>query len=296
MGVSIEKTSMNRKINFSFYNNLIGWIAFAISLTIYLLTLEPTLSFWDCGEFISCAKNLEIPHAPGAPLFMLLGRLAIILNPSNPAVMANGLSAFASAFTILFLFWTISWFGRKIFVSTYENSNSQKIIILFASFIGSIAYAVSDSFWFSAVETEVYALSSLFTAVVFWCILKWEESYNENNHSERWLLFIAYLLGLSIGVHLLNLLAIPAIVMIYFLKRYPFHTKTLLKALGVSVAILASILAVIVPGIPWYFSKFKLPEQHTYLDRTSILFRYVCCSGNFGIFAYLPLVLCSEEK
>jgi hypothetical protein len=249
---------MNRTINFRLLNNILGWVVFGLALSIYLLTLEPSGSFWDCGEFAACATKLEIPHAPGAPLFTLLYRIAAILNPSNPTVMCNGASALVSAFTILFLFWTISWFGCKIFVKTFEQRNIQKIIILAASFIGSMSYAVSDSFWFSAVETEVYALSSLFTAVVFWCIIKWEENDGKNENSERWLLLTAYLLGLSIGVHLLNLLAIPAIVLVYFLKKRPFGAITILKALGVSCIILVCILVVLIPGIPWYFAKLEL--------------------------------------
>ncbi|HEX2936551.1 MAG TPA: DUF2723 domain-containing protein [Bacteroidales bacterium] len=243
-------------MNFRKVNRLAGWIAFAISLTIYFLTLEPTVSYWDCGEFLSCAVNLEVPHAPGAPFFILLGRLASMLYPANPTIMVNGLSAISSAFTILFLFFTISWFGRKLFAKTWEHSVGQKIIIVSGAFIGAMAYAVSDSFWFSAVETEVYALSSLFTAVVFWCITRWEESPADDT-SERWLLLIAYLLGLSIGVHLLNLLAIPAIVLVYFIRKYPFNARNLLKAIGVSVGLLLAFLFFI-PGIPALLSSFEL--------------------------------------
>ncbi len=141
--------------NFRKANNIVGWLAFAISLAIYLLTLEPTVSYWDCGEFLSCAVNLEVPHAPGAPFFILLGRLAAMLNPANPTVMVNGLSAVSSAFTILFLFFTISWFGRKLFSKSWEQSIGQKMIIISGSFVGAMAYAVSDSFWFSAVVGEV---------------------------------------------------------------------------------------------------------------------------------------------
>ena len=201
---------MSRIINFKRYNNLIGWLVFAVSLAVYISALEPTGSFWDCGEFLSAETHLEVPHAPGAPFITLVGRLVAMLNPSNPTIMVNGLSAVESAFTILFLFWTISWFGRKIFSETWEKSNTQKIIILASAFVGSLAYAFSDSFWFSAEEAEVYALSSLFTAVIFWCMLKWEEAFADTEKAGRWLVLIAYLFGLGIGVHLLNLLAIPA--------------------------------------------------------------------------------------
>lgn len=243
--------------NFRKVNNIIGWLAFVISLTIYLLTLEPTVSYWDCGEFLSCSVNLEVPHAPGAPFFILLGRLAAMLNPANPAVVVNGLSAVSSAFAILFLFFTISWFGRKLFARTWEQSVGQKVIIIAGSFIGAMSYAVSDSFWFSAVETEVYALSSLFTAVVFWCIIRWEESNTNDISSERWLLFIAYLLGLSIGVHLLNLLAIPAIVLVYFIRKYPLSIPNLLKAIVISFALLLVFL-IFIPGIPAILSSLEL--------------------------------------
>lgn len=242
--------------NFRKVNNLVAWSAFAISLTIYFLTLEPTVSYWDCGEFLSCAVNLEVPHAPGAPFFILLGRLAAILYPANPTIMVNGLSAVSSAFTILFLFFTISWFGRKLFAKTLEQSVGQKVIIISGAFIGAMAYAVSDSFWFSAVETEVYALSSLFTAVVFWCITRWEECADDDT-SERWLLLIAYFLGLSIGVHLLNLLAIPAIVLVYFIRKYPVNANNLLKPIAVSVGLLLAFL-IFIPGIPALLSSFEL--------------------------------------
>ena len=251
---------MNMAINFKRWNTITGVLVFCISAFIYLATLEPTVSFWDCGEFLSCDSKLEIAHPSGAPMVMLIRRVAAIMGGSDPSTITliiNGTSAIASALTIMFLLWTITWFGRKLLASTWQDSNREKILILIAGFIGSMAYAVSDSFWFSAVEAEVYAMSSLFTAMVFWCILKWEENSDTPN-SDRWIMLIAYLFGLSIGVHLLNLLAIPAIVILYYTKRYKINTKNTLLALLVSVLILGSILFIIIPGVPAYFSKIEL--------------------------------------
>jgi hypothetical protein len=249
---------MNKPINFKLWNNAAGWLVFVISLIVYILTLEPTASFWDCGEFLSCACKLEVSHPPGAPLFMLLQRMAAILYPSNPTIMINGMSALASAFTILFLFWTITWFGRKMSGIGWEKSNTLKVSIIAAGFIGSLTYAFTDSFWFSAVEAEVYASSSMLTALVFWCILKWEENVGKSAYSERWLLFITYLFGLSVGVHLLNLLVIPAIVFVYFFKKFPVNKINVLKALGISLFLLFVFLVVILQGIPKLLSALEL--------------------------------------
>jgi hypothetical protein len=251
---------MHRQIHFSFWNNLIGWSVFALSAIIYLSTLEPTLSFWDCGEFIACSYKLEVCHAPGNPFFLLIGRLASMFafgDTSKVALAVNASSAICSAFTILFLFWTITWFCRKLLASNYQQSNSQKIIILASGFIGAMVYAVSDSFWFSAVEAEVYAMSSMFTALVFWCILKWEEAPAGSN-SERWLLLIAYLFGLSIGIHLLNLLVIPAIVALYYFKNYKITWRNSLVALSIAIVILFILLNLIIPGIPSLFAHLEL--------------------------------------
>ena len=203
-------------------NNLFGWLAFVVSAVVYILTIEPTTSFWDCGEFISSAYKLLVGHPPGAPFFMLLGRFFTLFagDPSRVALTMNVMSALASAFTIMFLFWTITHLARKVFIDAVENAEPWRIIaVMGAGFVGAMVYTFSDTFWFSAVEGEVYALSSLFTAVVFWCILKWENVADEP-HSNRWLILIAYLMGLSIGVHLLNLLTIPAIVMVYYFRKY----------------------------------------------------------------------------
>src|SRR6478609_5557631 len=223
---------MNINMNFNRVNNIVGWIVCLIACTVYVLTMEPTGSFWDCGEFVSSAYKLQIPHPPGAPLFVLLGRLFIVLFGDDPASAARGvnfMSAIASGVTILFLFWTITHFARKIFTTgTTPLTRSQLMSVMAAGVVGSLAYTFSDSFWFSAVEGEVYALSSLFTAIVFWAILKWEHEVSLENtadghrfsRADRWLVFIFFMMGLSVGVHLLNLLTIPAIVMVYYFKRY----------------------------------------------------------------------------
>jgi len=210
-------------MNFNRVNNLAGWIICGIACTVYLLTMEASASFWDCGEFIAACYKLQIPHPPGAPLFVMLGRFFIVLfgnDPKTAAIAVNSMSAMASGFTILFLFWSITHFGRKLIHKKGEALNKQQIFtILSCGVVGSLAYTFSDSFWFSAVEGEVYALSSFFTALVFWSILKWEQQADQP-HSDRWLIFIFFMMGLSIGVHLLNLLTIPAIIMVYYFKRY----------------------------------------------------------------------------
>jgi len=200
--------------NFQRLNLITGWIVGLIACTVFILTMEPTGSLWDCGEFITSCNRLEIPHPPGAPLFILMGRFFIILfgdNPHTAARAVNCMSALASGLSIMFLFWTITHFARKI--------SSNTITILSAGAIGALAYTFCDSFWYSAVEGEVYASSAFFTAIVFWAILKWEQNA-EKKGADKWLIFIFYMMGLSIGVHLLNLLTIPAIVMVYYFKRY----------------------------------------------------------------------------
>ncbi len=236
---------------FQKFNTIGGWFVFAISALVYLLTLEPSVSFWDCGEFITAAYKLQIGHPPGAPVFMLLGRLFSLFatDESQVALMLNSLSGIASAATIMFLFWSITHMARKLIkLDTEAYTSIQTWKILSAGFIGAMAYAFSDTFWFSAVEAEVYALSSLFTAVVFWAILRWE-SEADSPHSNRWLILIAYLMGLSIGVHLLNLLAIPAIVILFYFKKYPVTKKGILIALTAAILFLASIMYLIIPGI-----------------------------------------------
>ena len=254
---------------------------FAIAAATYLLTMEPTASFWDCGEFIVSAHKLDVGHPPGAPFFMLLGHFFSLFasDTAHVAMCVNALSALASAFTILFLFWTITALGRKL-VSTAncQLSTVQTIAILGAGLVGSLAYTFSDTFWFSAVEGEVYALSSLFTAVVFWLILKWDEHADEEG-SDKWLILIAYLMGLSIGTHLLNLLTIPAIVLVYYFRRHDFSWKGVCAAFAVSVAILAVILYGIIPGVPTIAGWFELLFTNT-----------LGCPFNTGLTVYLILM------
>ncbi|MBV4356696.1 glycosyltransferase family 117 protein [Pinibacter aurantiacus] len=208
-------------MTFNKVNNIVGWIVCVVACAVYLMTMEATASLWDCGEFISSVFKMQIPHPPGAPLFVMLGRLfVVVFGGSNPAKAVNIMSALSSGFTILFLFWSITHFARKIFLKGAAELNAQQLFItMSAGVVGALAYTFSDSFWFSAVEGEVYAMSSLFTALVFWAMLKWEHSADEPN-SDKWILFIFFMMGLSIGVHLLGLLTIPAIVMIYYFKRY----------------------------------------------------------------------------
>ena len=223
-------------MSFKRINNITGWIIFIIASTVYILTMEATGSLWDCGEFASSAYKLQIPHPPGAPLFVLIGRLFMAPFDANHAATGiNLMSALASGFTILFLFWTITHFARKLVMQGATELTNEKIYgIMAAGIVGALAYTFSDSFWYSAVEGEVYALSSFFTAIVFWGIVKWEQAVDiEKNEgikghftkADRWIILIFYLMGLSIGVHLLNLLTIPAIVMIYYYKRYEKITK-----------------------------------------------------------------------
>jgi hypothetical protein len=234
---------------FALWNNLLGWTIFILATIVYFLTLEPTTSLWDCGEFIATSYKMEVPHPPGAPFFMLIARFFSLFasDPSQAAKMVNAMSAVLSGLTIMFLFWTITHLARKIVIKTDEISLSNYIAILGSGLIGALAYAFSDSFWFSAVEGEVYATSSFFTAVVFWAILKWENIADER-HSNRWIILIAYLMGLSIGVHLLNLLAIPAIVLVYYFEKYEVTPRGIFYALLVSVIILAAILFGIIKG------------------------------------------------
>ncbi len=247
---------------FKLLNNIVGWIVFAIAAATYLMTIEPTASFWDCGEFISTAYKLEVGHPPGAPFFMLTARMFTLFasDPSQVAMMVNSFSALCSAFCILFLFWTITHITRKLVMTSDdkgEMSVSQMITILGAGAVGALAYTFTDTFWFSAVEGEVYAYSSLFTAAVFWAIFKWED-VADKPYANRWLVLIAYLMGLSISVHLLNLLTIPALVLVYYFKKYDATLLGSFKALGVSVAILVMVLYGIIPGFVEVAGWFEL--------------------------------------
>ena len=200
--------------NYKKLNNIVGWLICIVASYTYCSTIEPTASFWDCGEYIACSYKLEVGHPPGAPFFLLIARFFSLFSfgdPAKAAMMVNVMSALSSAFTILFLFWTITRLAKKMLAPEGTEMDKGKMwAILGSGVIGALAYTFSDSFWFSAVEGEVYAMSSLFTAAVFWAILKWEEEADEPS-SMRWLVLISYLMGLSVGVHLLNLLVIPSI-------------------------------------------------------------------------------------
>ncbi len=246
--------------NFRFLNTTLGWLAFAVAAVTYLLTIEPTASFWDCGEFISTIYKFDVGHPPGAPFFMLSAKLFTLFtsDPTKVAMLVNAFSAIASAFTILFLFWTITHLAQKLIKrSETEYTLADKVLVLGSGMVGALAYTFSDTFWFSAVEGEVYAYSSFFTAIVFWLILKWEKNA-DNVGSDRWLILIAYLMGLSIGVHLLNLLTIPAIVLVYYYKRYTPSVKGILLAMLTSVLILAFTLYGLMTGVTFWAAKFEL--------------------------------------
>ena len=237
---------------FKLINNITGWLVFLIAAFTYISTVEPTASFWDCPEFITTAYRLEVGHPPGAPFFMLTGKFFSLFasGPEQVAYWINVMSATLSAFCILFLFWSITHLARKLICTDgVVNSVAQTITIIACGVAGALAYTWSDTFWFSAVEGEVYAYSSMFTALVFWLILKWEDNADAP-HSDRWLVLIFYLTGLSIGVHLLNLLCLPAIVLVYYYKKYPnANLKGSLLALGLSLVLVAAVLYGVVPGI-----------------------------------------------
>lgn len=233
---------MESNNQFKKLNIILGWVVWAIASAVYLLTVEPTASFWDCGEFIATAYRLEVGHPPGAPLFMMIGRLfSMFASPQEAAYYINLVSVFSSSFTILFLFWSITHLAAKMALSNGSGWTQGKLIAVLASgFVGGLAYTFSDTFWFSAVEAEVYAMSSMFTAMVFWAILKWESVADEPK-ANRWIILIAYLMGLSIGVHLLNLLAIPAIAFVYYFKKHEFSWKGLITTGILSVVILVTV-------------------------------------------------------
>ncbi len=253
---------MNNLSNYQRFNNIIGWIIFLISSFVYLSTIESTASFWDCGEYIACAYKLEVGHPPGAPIFLLLGRFFSLFafgDVSKVGMMINALSGLCSSFSILFLFWSITALGRKLVEKNGEFTSGKMYSILGAGAIGALAYTFTDSFWFSAVEGEVYAMSSFFTAIVFWAILRWEREVDENPHADRWIILIAYLVGLSIGVHLLNLLVIPAIVFIYYFKKYEEITRKGIIYTGIlSIVILGGIQAGIIPMVVKLAAKIEL--------------------------------------
>jgi len=268
--------------NFKQLNNILGWFSFFVAVVVYTLTLEPTASWWDCGEYIATAFKLQVGHPPGAPLFQMAGRFFSLFafgDTRNVAMMVNLMSAIVSAFTILFLFWTITHMARKLIVKDEEMTTGQLFAVLGSGLVGSLAYTFSDSFWFSAVEGEVYAMSSFFTAIVFWAILKWEDQ-SEQKHSVRWIVFIAYLVGLSIGVHLLNLLAIPAIAFVYYYKKYKPTAKGIIITAALSVFLLAFIMYVIIPWVVDLSARFEL----TFVNKFGLPF-------NSGTIFYFLLII-----
>jgi len=277
------KTTNNKKMKrFKSLNNIFGWVTFAIAAVTYLLTIEPTASFWDCGEFISTAYKLDVGHPPGAPFFMLTGHFFSMFtsDPTQVAVMINSMSALLSAFTILFLFWTITHLARKVVIKSENDYTTGNLIgILGAGMVGALAYTFSDTFWFSAVEGEVYAYSSFFTAIVVWLILKWEDVADEHG-SDRWLIVIAYLMGLSIGVHLLNLLAIPALVLVYYFKKYTPSLKGVFFAMVAALVILGAVLYGLIPGFVEVASWFEL----FFVNKLGMAY-------NTGLYIYIVLTI-----
>lgn len=249
-------------MNYNKINNITGWIVFIIAATTYSLTVEPTASFWDVGEFIAVSYKLMVPHPPGAPLFLLIGRMFSFLSMGNHELVAlciNMLSAIASGFAILFMFWSITLIGQKILkVKESEINLTQAIMLMGAGVVGSLAYTFSDTFWFSAVEGEVYAMSSFLTAFVIWAMLKWEH-IEDPSRANRWIILIAYIFGLSIGVHLLNLVTIPVLGLIYYFKKYDKVTKKgLLYTLVISGAIIVLINNIIIPGLPSFAGSMEV--------------------------------------
>ncbi|MBR6189986.1 MAG: DUF2723 domain-containing protein [Prevotella sp.] len=269
---------------FRLVDNIIGWLTFFVAAFVYCSTIEPTASFWDCPEFITTGYRLEVGHPPGAPFFMLTANLfsQFASSPSTVAYMVNMMSALLSATCILFLFWSITHLARRLLIDNVkDNLPLWKLIAIEGSgLVGALIYTFSDTFWFSAVEGEVYAYSSAFTAVVFWLILKWEEHADEP-HSDRWLVLIMYMTGLSIGVHLLNLLCLPAIVLVWYYKRFPnANVKGSIVALIVSIVLLAAVLYGVVPGIITVGGWFELFFVNT-----------IGMSFNTGVYIYLILLV-----
>ena len=266
-----------------------GWLVFFISAFVYISTMEPTSSFWDCGEFIATSYKLEVGHPPGAPLFLMIGRLfSMFADPMNVAYYINMISALSSAFTIMFLFWTITYFGRKFSESNNEEfSLGRQIGVLGSGFVGGLAYTFSDTFWFSAVEAEVYAMSSLFTAIVFWAILKWEEN-SDKAGSVKWIVFIAYMMGLSVGVHLLNLLAIPALTFVYYFKNYKVTPKGVAITSVLSVFILGFVQKGIIPGVVKIASWFELLFVNSFgmPFQSGVIFYIILLSAALGYGLY----------
>ena len=274
---------------FRIVDNVCGWLAFLVAAFVYCSTIEPTASFWDCPEFITTGYRLEVGHPPGAPFFMLTANLfsQFASDPTQVAYWVNIMSALLSATCILFLFWSITHLTRRLLIDRWDELTTAKLVAIEAAgMVGALIYTFSDTFWFSAVEGEVYAYSSAFTAVVFWLILKWEDHADEP-HSDRWLVLIMYMTGLSIGVHLLNLLCLPAIVLVWYYKRFPnANAKGSLIALLVSFALVAAVLYGVVPGIITVGGWFELFFVNTLgMSFNTGLYVYILCLAAATIWA-----------
>lgn len=268
-------------MKFKLWNNIGGWVVFLISAVVYLMTIEPTASFWDCGEFIATAFKLEVGHPPGAPFFMFTARLFSMFASDNAhvAMMVNSMSALFSALTILFLFWTITYFAKRMLVKDGQMTAGHLVAIIGSGLVGSLAYTFSDTFWFSAVEGEVYASSSMFTAIVFWIITKWD-AVSEEKYNARWIVLIAFFMGLSIGVHLLNLLAIPAIVFVVYFRKYKVTRNGVIAASAISIVLLGAIMYGLIQGVFKVASWFEL----MFVNGMGMPF-------NSGLFIYVALLI-----
>jgi len=273
--------------NFKLYNNIVGWAVFGIAAFTYISTMEPTASFWDCGEFIAVSYKMMVPHPPGAPLFLMIGRLFSLLagdDLTKVAYYVNMVSALCSAFTIPFLYWSIVYLATKLIkpgVKPSELANWDAILAMGAAAVGATAYTFSDSFWFSGVEAEVYAASSLFTAIVFWAVMKWDSIADEPN-ADRWLIFIAYVIGLSIGVHLLSLLAVPSLAFIYYFKKFKVKPIGTVLAFVAGYAGIFLIQSVIIPGLPSVAASIEIFTKNSLglpFNTGTIIFAFVVVGG-----------------
>ena len=242
------------------WNNISGWFMFLLSAVVYLITVEPTVSFWDCGEFILSGFRLQVGHPPGAPLFLMVARVATLFaggDASKAAILVNMLSAICSAFAIMFLFWTITHLVRRIFTVNTALESRHIAAIIGSGLTGAMAYTFSDTFWFSAVEGELYALSSLCLGIVFWAMLKWEEQADEPS-SGRWIVLITYIMGLGLGIHRLNLLVLPVLVFVFYFRKFEVTTRGVIYTLIISILLLGFIVFLIIPGIPKIAGWFEL--------------------------------------
>jgi hypothetical protein len=246
--------------NFKKWNTILGWLAFLVALVTYTLTVEPTVSFWDAGEYILTSSKLQVGHPPGAPLFQMLGAFFSVFStdPSQIGWLMNMMSAVSSAFTILFMFWSITLLLRHIIGSTESLSKAQGQAILGSALVGSLAFTFTDSFWFNAVETEVYAMATMIMAIMFYLGLRWEQDMDKPR-GNKWLILISFIVGLSFGVHFMGLLTIPSIGLIYLFKNYKTVTvKNFIIANVVVVAILLFIFKLLAPNILRYFSALEI--------------------------------------